>query len=104
MRGEDDDGLDGEGMGGQNLAKRIAQQLNMVGQEGLPTVRQVDREEIGPSGDAATAVVGHWLLVVQAVWIVVSVFAWGWGWVSLRSTHPTGYGLRALRFSGLDYQ
>jgi hypothetical protein len=59
MLRKDDNCPDIEGMRISHLAKRPAQCIDMLGQKRSSPIGQVDRIEIGPAGDAATAVVGH---------------------------------------------
>jgi len=50
MIGQDDDGIDGERMPRLDIPKGRSQVVNVLGQEPLPPVRKVDREEKLPPG------------------------------------------------------
>ena len=59
MIGEYDIGLHGERPRLFGLGKRVAQRVDVVGQQGAPAFQQVDREEVGAPRHPDASVVGH---------------------------------------------
>ena len=57
--GQDDEGIDREGMIAPRRSDRLAQQSDLIDEQGLPSLQQVHREEEAPAQHGRTTIVRH---------------------------------------------
>ena len=92
-----DDGFDVERMAPPNIAERLAQEVDVIDEKTQAALSQIGREEKAAAADKVSPIVGYRVSIAQQ-----KVIAAARRWVSLRSTHPTGYSYDAARAVALN--
>jgi len=82
--GQDNNRVDVERMTPPDVTEGAAQTINVIGEQMQPTLAHIGREEKAATADEVAPIVCHRASIAQRK-----------RWVSLRSTHPTGFSMVA---------